>query len=244
MPILTRPKLAERLELSETRIQQLTADGVLKRVSGGYDLTASALALLKHSRSDLEGRAIRRRYQAAQSLAVELRVQRQLKRLIHIDEAGWLYLLFLEEAHKAAAGVAARVFADASLRLSDLDARRVATFVDNELHGLIGAFESTIARTLEFVRTEKLPSEGRLDLIARSLLPGQHEIVRTYYAKLTAKVLHDEAKLDDDKDQADKAATTAATSAAPTVRTKRPKSRRRGSAQGAAGDATAKTDGD
>jgi hypothetical protein len=184
---------------------------------------------------------MRMKYQQAQASATELRIQRQLKRLVHVDELAWLFRLFLEESHKAAAGVAARVFADASLRLSDLDARRVATFVDNELHGLIRAFEMTIDRTLEFVRTEKLPSEGRLDLVARSLLPGQQEIVRTYYQKLTPEVLRDEAKpKDDDQDKAHKAATGAEATPKP-----KPARARRGSrARRAAGDATAKTDGD
>jgi len=237
MPILTRAKLAQRLELSETRIQQLTADGVLKRVSGGYDLAAAAVALLKHQRSDHESRAMRVRYQQSQASATELRIHRQLKRLIHFDEVGWLFNLFLEEAHKAAAGVAARVYADAALKLPELGARRVATFVHNELHGLIRAFQTTIDATLAFVRTEKLPSEGRLDLVARSLLPGNQAIVKAYLEKLTLEDSDDETK---DHDQAEEAATGAEAS----DRRKRTRARVGSRARRASSTATATDDGD
>jgi hypothetical protein len=239
MPTLTRAALAKRLALSESRVQQLTAENVLERVSGRYDLTASALALLRHQRSDSESRQMRMRYQASQAKATELRVQRQLKRLVHVDEIGWLFTLFLEGAHKAAAGVAARIYAEASMKLPEFDARLLAGLSDQHLRGLIRAFRLTIDQTLQMVRDEKLPSDQRIDLIARSLVPGNQAIVATYLEKFTAEALHDEAK-NKGHIPADEAAAGPEASARP----RRTRARVGSRARRAPGDATSKTDGD
>ena len=83
---LNREALAARLEISPSRVQQLTGVGVLTRHKGGYDVTECAIALAKYLRRDEEQKAARTRLITAAAAISERRQRQVLRQLVTLEE--------------------------------------------------------------------------------------------------------------------------------------------------------------
>jgi hypothetical protein len=83
---INREALAARLEISPSRVQQLTGQGILVRHNDGYDLTEAAIALAKYARRDEEQKAARTRLITAAAAISERRQRQVLRQLVTLDE--------------------------------------------------------------------------------------------------------------------------------------------------------------
>jgi hypothetical protein len=86
--LIARAELAAKLEISESRVQQLVNAKVLPRESGGFDLCACALALLRHLRATKEADGLtdaRKKLVAAQTRATEQKTAVASGDLVHLS---------------------------------------------------------------------------------------------------------------------------------------------------------------
>jgi hypothetical protein len=134
---VNRETLAARLEVSPSRVQQLTGAGVLTRHKQGYCLVESAIALAKYARRDEATKMARTRLICASAAISERRQRQALRQLVTLDEVqSTLSDLFgqLMGALRSGSGV---IFAELAQEVGESKARSLTSVVYREVLGAL-----------------------------------------------------------------------------------------------------------
>jgi hypothetical protein len=166
--LLNRDALAQRLEISPARVQQLTGIGVLERKAGGYDLTDCALALLQYIRRDEAAQVARTRRITAAAAISERRQRIALRQLVTLEEVRVTLLDLWGLLHGALRAGSQEAFASLSAELGDARARVLTGKVYDSVLGALHLYRDAALRAIEELR-QGLHAERRLDQVVDQL---------------------------------------------------------------------------
>jgi hypothetical protein len=166
---LNRAALALRLEISETRVQQLTSGGVLKRVKGKYDELESALALLKWFRRNEREKETKLRLLMATAVNNERRLRQQMKKLATVDEIHDVLTAAFEAGQKLFQAGCSEVFYPLSLLIGADKARVMLTPVYDNLRLCMLGFKAGSEEMCKRILAGALQDDTRLDVVIEEL---------------------------------------------------------------------------
>ena len=166
--LLNRDALAARLEISPARVQQLTAQGVLERGDGGYDLADCAIALLRYIRRNEAQEAAKTRRITAAAAISERRQRVALGTLATLDEVRTLLDDQFGRMHGALQAGSSEAFASISAELGDFKARPLTHAVYDPMLGALIRWRDGCLEALKEMRAG-LRNGARLDSVIAEL---------------------------------------------------------------------------
>lgn len=166
--LLNRDALAQRLEISPARVQQLTGIGVLERRAGGYDLTDCTLALLQYIRRNEAQEAAKTRRITAAAAIGERRQRVALGTLATLDEVEGLLDAQYGHMHGALQAATSISFAELAAEIGEFRARPLTYVVYNRVLAELNAWRDGYKQALRELRAG-LQDGRRLDSVAAEL---------------------------------------------------------------------------
>jgi len=167
---VTPKAAAAALGISAGRLSQLTKAGAIQPDAGGrIDLAQAAVALLERARRDDSGRKARERYLRATAVAAELRVRRELKQLMTLDECKQLITAVVLHARIALQATSSEFFYTVQAAHGEQHAHLAAGGVYRQVLKAINSAASVADDVLRRARDEQLPREARIEDVFASL---------------------------------------------------------------------------
>jgi hypothetical protein len=170
-PATVTPKAAAAaLGISAGRLSQLTKAGAIQPDAGGrIDLAQAAVALLERARRDDSGRKARERYLRATAVAAELRVRRELRQLMTVDECKELITTVVVRARTELQASSSGFFYEIQAEHGEQHALIGAGRFYRSVLGALVAADRTAREVLRRARDEQLPREARIEDVFASL---------------------------------------------------------------------------
>lgn len=167
---VTPKAAAAALGISPGRVSQLVKAGAIAPdAEGRIDLTQASLALLERARRDDAGRAARERYLRAMAVAAELRVRRELRQLMSVDEAAELISAVVVRARTELQASSSGFFYEIQSAHGEQHALIGAGRYYKSVLAAIVAADRTAKEVLRRARDEQLPRDARIEDVFSSL---------------------------------------------------------------------------
>jgi hypothetical protein len=169
-PTHSRAEMAHLLGISETRLQQLTGLGIVKRSGGLYEPLQTALDYLGYIKRDDEAKAARTRQTNAKALQIEQRVRREQRRMLTLEEVKEIANLMYEGARESAQAESSRFYSEVALAHSETEALAMTYRVYEPVARLANTWRDGVAELLRQIDADELPDAARLDRVLAQLM--------------------------------------------------------------------------
>jgi hypothetical protein len=166
---ISRNAAAALLGISGPRVTQLTQAGDLPTDGTRYEPVAVLRAYISYLKRDDAGRQARTRHQNSQALALESRVQRELRHLLTLTEVRTLAEMIFDSAFSCAQAESSRFYSEVIATNPEMEARRLTGRVYDPMVALARAWRDGVADFLKRIETDSMQRGDRLDWVANEL---------------------------------------------------------------------------
>jgi hypothetical protein len=162
--------MAHLLGISETRLQQLTGLGIVKRSGGHYEPLQTALDYLAYVKRDDEAKTARTRQVNAKALQIEQRVRRDQRRMVSIDELSGFTVLMFECALDSYQTQSSIFYHEFRQTHDEQESLKTTHRLYEPLRLIAQGWSNGMFALIDQINRDQLPNDARLDRVLAKLI--------------------------------------------------------------------------